>query len=417
MSEVATIRAKFESLRPFLDERRRRLWAATEALALGRGGVTVVAQATALRRNTIQAGIRELQPRAPVAAGEPVLAGPDRRVRAPGGGRKALTAHDPALLRELEALVEPVTRGDPLSPLRWTCKSTRQLATELGRQGHRVSHQTVAELLHALDYSLQGNRKTKEGTAHPDRDAQFTYLNAQVRACQERGQPVISVDTKKKELVGDFKNGGREWRPAGQPEPVRVHDFVDRELGKAIPYGVYDLATNQGWVSVGTDHDTPAFAVQSVRRWWEEMGRPVYPQATELLITADGGGSNSSRARLWKTELQHLADETGLRITVCHFPPGTSKWNKIEHRMFCHITQNWRGRPLVSHEVIVRLIGSTTTQAGLTIRADLDPGTYPIGVKVTDAALAAVRLEPADFHGDWNYTIVPRQPTIAQVIL
>jgi len=416
MSEVATIRAKFESLRPFLDERRRRLWAATEALALGRGGVTVVAQATALRRNTIQAGIRELQTRAPVAAGEPVLAGPDRRVRAPGGGRKALTAHDPALLRELEALVEPVTRGDPMSPLRWTCKSTRQLATELGRQGHRVSHQTVAELLHALDYSLQGNRKTKEGTAHPDRDAQFTYLNAQVRACQERGQPVISVDTKKKELVGDFKNGGREWRPAGQPEPVRVHDFVDRELGKAIPYGVYDLATNQGWVSVGTDHDTPAFAVQSVRRWWEEMGRPVYPQATELLITADGGGSNSSRARLWKTELQHLADETGLRITVCHFPPGTSKWNKIEHRMFCHITQNWRGRPLVSHEVIVRLIGSTTTQAGLTIRADLDPGTYPIGVKVTDAALAAVRLEPADFHGDWNYTIVPRQPTIAQVI-
>jgi hypothetical protein len=376
-----------------------------------------VAQATALRRNTIQAGIRELQTRAPVAAGEPVLAGPDRRVRAPGGGRKALTAHDPALLRELEALVEPVTRGDPMSPLRWTCKSTRQLATELGRQGHRVSHQTVAELLHALDYRLQGNRKTKEGTAHPDRDAQFTYLNAQVRACQERGQPVISVDTKKKELVGDFKNGGREWRPAGQLEPVRVHDFVDRELGKAIPYGVYDLATNQGWVSVGTDHDTPAFAVQSVRRWWEEMGRPVYPQATELLITADGGGSNSSRARLWKTELQHLADETGLRITVCHFPPGTSKWNKIEHRMFCHITQNWRGRPLVSHEVIVRLIGSTTTQAGLTIRADLDPGTYPIGVKVTDAALAAVRLEPADFHGDWNYTIVPRQPTIAQVIL
>jgi hypothetical protein len=416
MSEVATIRAKFESLRPFLDERRRRLWAATEALALGRGGVTVVAQATALRRNTIQAGIRELQTRAPVAAGEPVLAGPDRRVRAPGGGRKALTAHDPALLRELEALVEPVTRGDPMSPLRWTCKSTRQLATELGRQGHRVSHQTVAELLHALDYSLQGNRKTKEGTAHPDRDAQFTYLNAQVRACQERGQPVISVDTKKKELVGDFKNGGREWRPAGQPEPVRVHDFVDRELGKAIPYGVYDWATNQGWVSVGTDHDTPAFAVQSVRRWWEEMGRPVYPQATELLITADGGGSNSSRARLWKTELQHLADETGLRITVCHFPPGTSKWNKIEHRMFCHITQNWRGRPLVSHEVIVRLIGSTTTQAGLTIRADLDPGTYPVGVKVTDAALAAVRLEPADFHGDWNYTIVPRQPPIAQVI-
>jgi hypothetical protein len=417
MSEVATIRAKFESLRPFLDERRRRLWAATEALALGRGGVTVVAQATALRRNTIHAGIRDLQTRAPVAAGEPALSGPDPRVRGPGGGRKALTAHDPALLRDLEALVEPVTRGDPMSPLRWTCKSTRQLATELGRQGHRVSHQTVAELLHGLDYSLQGNRKTKEGAAHPDRDAQFTYLNGQVRAFQERGQPVISVDTKKKELVGDFKNGGREWRPAGHPEPVRVHDFVDRELGKAIPYGVYDLAANQGWVSVGMDHDTPAFAVQSVRRWWEEMGRPVYPQATELLITADGGGSNGSRARLWKTELQRLADETGLRITVCHFPPGTSKWNKIEHRMFCHITQNWRGRPLVSHEVIVRLIGSTTTRAGLTIRADLDTGTYPTGVKVTDAALAAVRIEPAGFHGDWNYTIVPRQPASAQVIV
>ncbi len=413
MSDVATIRAKFERLRPFLDERRRRLWAATEAVVLGRGGVTAVAAATAMGRNTIHAGIRELQARTPSATG---AAAPDQRVRAPGGGRKALGARDPTVLRDLEALVEPVTRGDPMSPLRWTCKSTRQLAAELARQGHRVSHQTVADLLHALDYSLQGNRKTKEGTAHPDRDTQFAYINAQVRDFQARGQPVISVDTKKKELVGDFKNGGREWRPAGQPEAVRVHDFIDRDLGKAIPYGVYDLAANQGWVSVGIDHDTPAFAVASVRRWWEQMGRPTYPAATDLLVTADSGGSNGSRARRWKTELQLLADETGLRITVCHFPPGTSKWNTIEHRMFCHITQNWRGRPLVSHEVIVRLIGSTTTRTGLTVRADLDTSTYPTGVKVTDAELAAVRLEPATFHGDWNYTIAPRHPGIAQVI-
>jgi hypothetical protein len=417
MGDVPTIRAKFESLRPFLDERRRRLWAAAEAVALGRGGVTAVALATGLGRNTIHAGVRELRGSAGRAGLAPEAPASEGRVRAPGGGRKALARHDPSLLRALEALVEPVTRGDPMSPLRWTCKSTRQLAAELGRPGHRVSHQTVADLLHALDYSLQGNRKTKEGATHPDRDAQFAYINAQVRSFQRRGQPAISVDTKKKELVGNFKNGGREWRPAGAPDPVRVHDFVDRELGKAIPYGVYDLAANQGWVSVGTDHDTPTFAVQTVRRWWEEMGHPVYPRATELLITADGGGSNGSRARLWKTELQRLADATGLRITVCHFPPGTSKWNKIEHRMFCHITQNWRGRPLVSHEVIVRLIGSTTTRTGLTIRADLDTASYPTGVKVTDAELAAVCLQPADFHGDWNYTIAPRVPPTDQLIL
>jgi hypothetical protein len=407
-ADVASIRAKFEGLRPYLDERRRRLWAATEALALGRGGVTAVAAATGLRRNTIRAGIGELR------AGGSVV--PEQRVRAPGGGRKALAAGDPALLRDLEALVEPVTRGDPMSPLRWTCKSTRQLAAELSGRGHPVSHQTVAELLRALRYSLQGNRKTREGAAHPDRDAQFAHINAQSAAFQERGQPVISVDTKKKELVGDFKNGGREWRPVGQPEAVRVHDFVDRDLGKAIPYGVYDLAANRGWVSVGTDHDTPAFAVQTVRRWWEQMGRPTYPAAAELLITADGGGSNGRRARLWKTELQRLADETGLRIAVCHFPPGTSKWNKIEHRMFCHITQNWRGRPLVSHEVIVQLIGGTTTRAGLTIRAGLDTGTYPTGVKVTDTELAGVQLEPAEFHGEWNYSINPRPQPTAQVI-
>jgi hypothetical protein len=405
-----TIAAKFAALRPFLDERRRRLWAAAEARALGRGGVTTVAAATGLRRNTIRVGMRELQIPGTTA---PM---PDQRVRAPGGGRKALTEHDPSLIRDLETLVEPVTRGDPTSPLRWTCKSTRQLATELSQQGHRVSHQTVAELLDALGYSLQGTRKTKEGASHPDRDAQFAYLNEQVQACQGRGQPVISVDTKKKELVGDFTNRGREWQPAGQPELVRVHDFIDRDLGKAIPYGVYDVAANRGWVSVGTDHDTPAFAVASVRRWWEQMGHPTYPGAMELLITADGGGSNGSRARLWKVELQHLADETGLRIMVCHFPPGTSKWNKIEHRMFCHITQNWRGRPLVSHEVVVQLIGHTTTRTGLSIRAEVDSHPYPTGIKVTDAELATVRLEPAAFHGEWNYSISPRAQAFAQVI-
>jgi hypothetical protein len=410
MTGQETIAAKFEALRPFLDERRRRLWAAAEALALGRGGVTAVAAATGMRRPTIRAGIRELRASPPAA---PV---PEQRVRAPGGGRKALTARDPTRVRDLEALVEPVTRGDPMSPLRWTCKSTRQLAAELRRHGHRLSHQKVAELLHALGYRLQGNRKTREGASHPDRDAQWAHINAQTEAFQRRGQPVISVDTKKKELVGDFKNGGREWQPAGQPELVRAYDFVDRALGKAIPYGVYDVAANQGWVSVGTDPDTPAFAVESVRRWWGQMGRPTYPAATELLITADGGGSNGSRARLWKTELQRLADATGLRITVCHFPPGTSTWNKIEHRLFCHITQNWRGRPLVSHEVIVQLIGGTTTRTGLTGRAALDPNAYPTGIKVADAELAAVRLEPAAFHGEWNYAIAPRHGPIGQVI-
>jgi hypothetical protein len=407
---VETIRRKFEALRPFLDERTRRVWAATEAFALGRGGVSAVAAATGLSRTTVHAGLREL----PLPRGTPPAQpapDPAPRVRAPGGGRKARTVHEPTLLRDLEALVEPVTRGDPMSPLRWTCKSTRQLATELGRQGHRVSHQTVAELLHELKYSLQSTRKTREGSAHPDRNAQFEYLNTQTQAFQARGQPVISVDTKKKELVGDFKNGGREWQPAGQPEPLRVHDFIDHDLGKAIPYGVYDLTANQGWVSVGADHDTAAFAVQTVRRWWEQMGHPAYPTATELLVTADSGGSNGSHARLWKTELQRLADETGLRITVGHLPPGTSKWNKIEHRLFCHITQNWRGRPLVSREAIVSLIGSTTTRTGLTVHAELDLGTYPTGIKVSEAELDAVRLEPAAFHGDWNYTIIPHPPT------
>jgi hypothetical protein len=312
-------------------------------------------------------------------------------------------------VRELEALVEPTTRGDPMSPLRWTCKSTQKLAAELTRRGHPVSARTVAGLLKALGYSLQGLRKTKEGTVHPDRNAQFEHLNAQVSSFQERGQPVISVDAKKKEAVGDFKNGGREWQPQGEPEPVRVYDFVDDELGKALPYGVYDQTQNTGWVSVGTDHDTAAFAVQSLRTWWQQMGQATYPNAKELLITADGGGSNSSRCRLWKTELQQFADETGLVVSVCHFPPGTSKWNKIEHRMFCHITQNWRGRPLVSHEAILQLIGSTTTRKGLTIRAGLDRGEYPTGIKITKAELAAVQLTRAEFHGNWNYTISPRR--------
>jgi hypothetical protein len=408
MDDVAAMRSKFAVLRPFLDERRRRLWAAAEALVLGRGGITAVAAATGLQRATIRLGMRELQvDPATSTDASAVAAGAMQRVRAPGAGRKPLTVQDPDLLNDLEALVEPVTRGDPMSPLRWTCKSTRQLAAELVRQGHRVSYKTVAELLHALDYSLQGTRKTKEGADHPDRDAQFAYINEQTRAFQQRGQPAISVDAKKKELVGDFKNGGREWQPAGHPEQVRVHDFLDRQLGKALPYGVYDLATNQGWVSVGIDHDTAAFAVATVQRWWEQMGRVTYPTATELLVTADSGGSNSSRTRLWKTELQRLADATGLRISVCHFPPGTSKWNAIEHRLFCHITENWRGRPLVSLEVIVNLIGHTTTRAGLAVRAELDSGSYPTGVKVADTEFAAVQLEPAAFHGDWNYSIIP----------
>lgn len=411
MHDVPSIRAKFEVLRPYLDERRRRLWAAAEAMVLGRGGMTAVATATGLERNTIRAGVRELQASPTANPETDAAAAADRvqRVRAVGGGRKPLTTEDPTLMQDLEALVEPTTRGDPMSPLRWTCKSTRQLAAELVRQGHQVSHQSVAALLHALDYSLQGTRKTREGADHPDRDAQFAYINDQTRVFQQRGQPVISVDCKKKELVGDFHNSGREWQPTGHPEEVRVHDFLDRQLGKAIPYGVYDVTANQGWVSVGIDHETAAFAVASVRHWWERMGRPTYSTATELLITADSGGSNGSHIRLWKTELQRLADETGLRISVCHFPPGTSKWNTIEHRLFCHITQNWRGRPLVSLEVIVNLIGNTTTRAGLQVWAELDPATYPTGIKISDAEFAAVQLQPATFHGDWNYAIVPHK--------
>jgi DDE family transposase len=397
----AIIREKFVALAPVMDERTRRLWAATEAKALGHSGQILVARATGMSRSTLHLGLRELERDA-----APALA-PGQRVRRRGAGRKALTERDPTLVAALETLVEPTSRGDPQSPLRWTCMSVRQLATELCRQGHTVERQTVAHLLAALGYSLQANRKTKEGTSHPDRNAQFAYINTRVRAFQKRGYPVVSVDTKKKELVGNFKNGGQEWRPHGQPERVRVYDFVDEDLGKAIPYGVYDQAANMGWVNVGVDHDTAAFAVESLRRWWEHMGSQRYPSAPALLITADGGGSNGSRNRLWKVALQQLANDIGLRMAVCHFPPGTSKWNKIEHRMFSHISMNWRGRPLISHEVIVNLIANTTTQQGLTIKATLDTGRYPIGIKVTDQEFEKVKLKQSKFHGEWNYTIMP----------
>ncbi len=399
---IARIRGKFRSLRPEMDERMRRQWAATEARDVGWGGITAVARATGLSRVTITAGMRELELPARQRAAEAA------RVRRPGAGRRPLTESDSELLAALEALIEPTTRGDPESPLRWTCKSTRRLADELTKQKHPVSPGTVATLLHSAGYSLQGNRKTREGASHPDRNAQFEYINALVERFQNRGQPAISVDTKKKELIGDFKNGGREWRPQGEPEDVRVHDFLDKQLGKAIPYGVYDLLNNQGWVNVGIDHDTAAFAANSIRRWWRQMGHRRFPQATKLLITADGGGSNSHRSRLWKVSLQNLADELELEFVVCHFPPGTSKWNKIEHRLFSFITQNWRGKPLVSHQAIVSLIASTTTRAGLIVKAALDTNHYETAVKVSDAELAQLRLKTHNFHGDWNYTLLPR---------
>lgn len=404
MADAQEIRQVFETLASTLDERAQRLWAASTARAQGHGGVTLVAHATGIARSTIQRGLQELTELAPAHQAPPR----HRRLRRPGAGRKTSTSSDPTLLRDLETLVDPATRGDPESPLRWTSKSTRHLATVLREMGHRVSHQTVAVLLHErLGYSLQGLRKTKEGNSHPDRDAQFQHINEQVQTFQARAQPVISVDAKKKELVGDFKNGGREWRPEGEPEPVRAYDFIDKKLGKVTPYGVYDPQANAGWVSVGVDHDTAAFAVQSIRTWWQQMGQAAYPQAAELLITADGGGSNGSRSRLWKLDLQKFADASGLRISVCHFPPGTSKWNKIEHRLFSQITLNWRSRPLVSREVIVSLIGSTRNQRGLVVQAALDPADYPTGVKVTDEELAGLALTPADFHGEWNYTIAP----------
>ena len=398
------LRGRFAVLEPLLDERTRRLWAAAEARAIGRGGITRVADATGMSRGTVRAGLKELDSGAP-AAGAPAGGG---RQRGPGGGRKSLTERDPGLADALERLLDPTTRGDPTGPLRWTCSSAARLARRLRADGHPVSERTVNRLLHELGYSLQANRKTLEGRQHPDRDAQFRRIDRRVRAFQRLGQPVVSVDTKKKELVGAYRNVGREWRPKGRPEEVKVHDFIDHELGKAIPYGVYDLTADAGWVSVGVDHDTAEFAVETLRRWWRQMGRRAHPDAKRLLVTADGCGSNGSRSRLWKFELQGLADALGLCISVCHFPPGTSKWNKIEHRMFCHITENWRGRPLVSHEVVVHLIGATTTRAGLAIRSELDEGRYPTGRQVTDGQMEALSIKRDAFHGEWNYSVSPR---------
>ena len=398
------VKAKFVALDPLFDERLRRRWAAVEARGIGRGGIARVAAATGMSRTTIRAGVQELT--AQEASGAEDDPG---RVRRRGAGRKRLTAHDPSLEQALERLVDPVTRGDPMGPLRWTCSSAARLVTELQAQGHAVSERTVNRLLHELGYSLQANRKTLEGNQHADRDAQFKQINRRVRAFQRLRQPVVSVDTKKKELIGQFRNGGREWRPKGAPEPVKVHDFVDKSLGKAIPYGVYDVTNDAGWVSVGEDHDTAAFAVETLRRWWLRMGSVAYAEAKRLLITADGGGSNGSRSWLWKVELQKFADASGLCLAVCHFPPGTSKWNKIEHRMFCHITENWRGRPLVSREVVVNLIGHTTTNTGLTIRSELDENSYPTGQTVSDEDMRGLNLKRDKFHGEWNYKLTPRR--------
>ncbi len=395
---IERIRRKFLLLQPALDERSRRLWAATEAIEFGWGGITAVAIATGLSPTTITTGLGELRS-GNISEGA--------RVRRPGGGRKSVSEHDPALVSALERLVEPTTRGDPESPLRWTIKSTRVLAEELARQEHPVSHATVATLLEQEGFSLQANRKTREGGKHPDRNAQFEYINGRVKRFLKRRQPAISVDTKKKELVGDFKNGGREYQPTGRPEEVRVHDFVDKELGKAIPYGVYDLKNNEGWVSVGIDHDTAEFAANTILRWWREMGQERFPRASEMLIMADGGGSNSVRCRLWKFALQRVADKTGLKLTVCHFPPGTSKWNKIEHRLFAFITQNWRGKPLVTLRAIVELIGHTKTSTGLTVKAAIDDATYPSGIKVSDEKLSQIKIMRHEFHGEWNYSISP----------
>jgi len=386
-----------------MDERMRRHWAATEAMELGWSGVTCVARATGLSRTTIAAGMRELV----AQQVEPQAISP--RQRRPGAGRPHLVDTDLELWMALDDMLDPVTRGDSETPLRWTCKSTRRLAAELTRQHHPVSPSTVARLLREAGYSLQANRKTREGGGHPDRNAQFAYISQQVSRLQKRGQPVVSVDTKKKELVGDFKNAGKEWRPQGQPEEVRVHDFQDKVLGKAIPYGVYDLANNQGWVSVGIDHDTAYFAARTIGRWYEDMGSHRFPRALELLITADGGGSNSCRSRLWRVALQELADQLGLKLRVCHFPPGTSKWNKIEHRLFSFITQNWRGKPLVTRQAIVQLIASTTTTTGLLVRAALDTNHYETGIKVSDEQMAKLNIKPAPFHGEWNYSIAPRR--------
>jgi hypothetical protein len=399
MTEDSRLRQKYATVLPQLNERQRRLIAAADAQMLGYGGIARIARVSGLNRSTLHRGLKDLT--------APVL--PVERVRHPGGGRKRVSVQTPEILSELEQLVDPLTRGDPQSPLRWTCKSTRQLARTLTERGSAVSYRVVAELLRALGYSLQANAKTLEGAGHPDRNAQFEYINTQVCTALAKGLPVISVDTKKKELVGPYRNGGQEWQPQGHPEKVNVHDFPDPQLGKAIPYGIYDVGRNLGWVSVGCDHDTASFAVESIRRWWTHMGRELYGKANKLLICADSGGSNGYRVRLWKVELQALVDTLGLAVTVCHLPPGTSKWNKIEHRLFSHISLNCRGRPLVSHEVIVALIGATTTQAGLRVEAQLDHRTYPTRVEVSDEQLAQVQLHPHKFHGEWNYSIRPRR--------
>jgi hypothetical protein len=397
---------KFQAIFPHLDERQRRLLMGAEARVLGHGGIRAVARAAGVREATVSLGVDELD-----AGAEPL-----GRTRRPGGGRKRAAQLDPGLRPALLALVEPDERGDPVSPLRWTTKSTRKLAEELTGQGHRVGADTVADLLRAEGFSLQGNTKTIEGRQHPDRDAQFRYINEQVTGHQDSADPVVSVDTKKKELVGQFANAGQEWRPRGEPVATHTHDFPDDSLGKAVPYGIYDLTADTGWVTVGTDHDTAAFAVESIRRWWNAAGRTDYPHARRLLITADAGGSNGYRTRAWKAELAALAVQTGLEITVCHFPPGTSKWNKVEHRLFCHITMNWRGRPLANHEVIVQTIAATTTRTGLRVHADLDTGTYHTGIRIPDHHMDALPLTRHDWHGDWNYTLHPEPYQIVEPV-
>jgi Rhodopirellula transposase. len=398
--DTEMIKQRYALISPFLDERQRRLYLAAEAKVIGYGGVSTVSRMTGVSRNAISAGYEDFdQVKEKLSNG---------RIRREGGGRKRTVATDVTLKTDLEALIEPVTRGDPESPLRWTCKSVRNLSDELNRMGHKTSHRMVAELLHEMDYSLQANRKTLEGESHPDRNAQFEFINQKVKDLQAMEQPVISVDTKKKELVGDFKNGGKELRPKGDPEKVRVHDFKIPELGRVAPYGIYDMTHNIGWVNVGIDHDTSAFAVESVRRWWYSMGRRLYPDAKQLMVTADGGGSNGYRIKLWKLELQKLADETGLSIQVSHFPPGTSKWNKIEHRLFAFISQNWRGKPLISHEVIVKLIAATSNKAGLKVECQLDTNIYPKAIKVSDEEMADINIQRDSFHGEWNYTISPK---------
>ena len=408
MTQEEEIKQRYVRIAGDLTERTRRLFAANEALSLGWGGISAVSRATGLSRQVISDGMQELQEGTQAEEG---------RVRRKGGGRKSNVSKDPKLSEDLERLVEPVTRGDPESPLRWTSKSVRKLAKELQGMGHQVSHELVSELLHGLGYSLQALRKTREGGEHPDRDGQFEHLNAQAAAFLAAGEPAVSVDAKKKELVGDFKNPGREWHPQGEAEEVRVYDFPIKGLGRATPYGVYDLGRNAGWVNVGIDHNTAAFAVQSLRSWWNEMGQQQYPQATRLLISADSGGSNGSRVRLWKWELQQLADETGLSITVCHLPPGTSKWNKIEHRLFAWISQNWRGKPSKGYAVILQLIAATTTQAGLTVQCQLDTTSYPAGRKISDEEMATLSIQPDAFHGEWNYTILPQATSVDNIIL